>query len=557
MTEAANCAIHFYQDAFVPNASRVYGRQSAGSGFLQAFARHSDVATLYCCSRDKKSFSLFGQEVKEVNPSAALKWIPYSNLETLRSVGCLYQPDPYIASLAWHRRRLGSDSASLCGVTHTLCTSAIMDALGDLLVAPIEPWDALICTSQCTKAVVEHVLHSWQEYLHDRFGGEAPIQCQLPVIPLGVDCDAFDIKEAKSDLRWKIRQEFGIPADELVVLYVGRLSYAEKAHPVAMYLAIEEVARRTRKRLHLVQFGWFSNPQVQEQFIDGARKICPSVTAHFLSDRSDLTGTIWHAADIFISLSDNVQETFGLTPIEAMAAGLPQVVSDWDGYRETVRHGVDGFRVPTVAPPPGSGHELVTRYSLGIDSYERFVGTASQSIVVDVASCVSALEQLVVNKSLREKMGETAQMRAHDTYDWRIVIAAYQSLWLELAERRTAGQGMTSTTPRPHPLLEDPFTVFAHYASCTLDSNCVLDVGPNASLGRLQLLASMRMNSFAAQLMLDEHEILAIVDLVTAEAPLLTRDLLARIPATKHASTLRTLGWLMKMDAIQVVGLSL
>jgi len=28
-----------------------------------------------------------------------------------------------------------------------------------------------------------------------------------------------------------------------------------------------------------------------------------------------------------------------------MAAGLPCVVTDWDGYKDTVRHGEDGFRV--------------------------------------------------------------------------------------------------------------------------------------------------------------------------------------------------------------------
>ena len=46
--------------------------------------------------------------------------------------------------------------------------------------------------------------------------------------------------------------------------------------------------------------------------------------------------TAYAAADIFVSLSDNIQETFGLTPVEAMAAGLPVVASDWDGYRETI-----------------------------------------------------------------------------------------------------------------------------------------------------------------------------------------------------------------------------
>ena len=52
------------------------------------------------------------------------------------------------------------------------------------------------------------------------------------------------------------------------------------------------------------------------------------------------------AADLFVSLADNPQETFGITPLEAMAAELPCLVSDWDGYRDTVTNDV-GCRIPT------------------------------------------------------------------------------------------------------------------------------------------------------------------------------------------------------------------
>ncbi len=38
---------------------------------------------------------------------------------------------------------------------------------------------------------------------------------------------------------------------------------------------------------------------------------------------------------IFTSPIDNIQETFGLTPVEAMACGVPRLSSDWDGYRDT------------------------------------------------------------------------------------------------------------------------------------------------------------------------------------------------------------------------------
>ena len=51
------------------------------------------------------------------------------------------------------------------------------------------------------------------------------------------------------------------------------------------------------------------------------------------------------AADLALSLVDNTQETFGLAVAEAMAAGLPVVASDWNGYRDLIRHGVDGYLV--------------------------------------------------------------------------------------------------------------------------------------------------------------------------------------------------------------------
>ena len=54
------------------------------------------------------------------------------------------------------------------------------------------------------------------------------------------------------------------------------------------------------------------------------------------------------AASYSLSLVDCLQETFGLTPIEAMASRLPVVVSDWNGYRDTVVEGRTGYRVPKL-----------------------------------------------------------------------------------------------------------------------------------------------------------------------------------------------------------------
>ncbi|TRZ77251.1 MAG: glycosyltransferase [Deltaproteobacteria bacterium] len=74
---------------------------------------------------------------------------------------------------------------------------------------------------------------------------------------------------------------------------------------------------------------------------------CPCVRVLVADSRdADARRQSW-AADLFISLSDNIQVTFGLTPIGAMVAGMPVVVTDLDGYKETVSEEVDGFRIPT------------------------------------------------------------------------------------------------------------------------------------------------------------------------------------------------------------------
>ena len=49
------------------------------------------------------------------------------------------------------------------------------------------------------------------------------------------------------------------------------------------------------------------------------------------------------AADILVAPTDNTQETFGLSLLEAQSAGLPVVASRFDGYKDLVVDGEDGF----------------------------------------------------------------------------------------------------------------------------------------------------------------------------------------------------------------------
>jgi phosphatidylinositol alpha-mannosyltransferase len=55
------------------------------------------------------------------------------------------------------------------------------------------------------------------------------------------------------------------------------------------------------------------------------------------------------AADVFVASAVG-PESFGVALVEAMAASLPVVASDIRGYRDVVRHGIDGLLVPPHDP---------------------------------------------------------------------------------------------------------------------------------------------------------------------------------------------------------------
>src|SRR5262249_28020302 len=154
-----------------------------------------------------------------------------------------------------------------------------------------------------------------------------------------VDCDSFPSAEARAAQRPAARARLKLGADDVAFLFLGRLSYHAKAHPLPIYLALEAAAKKTGKRLVLVLAGCIFNATTKKAFLEGARLYCPSVRILQIDGRSaDARAAAWAACDVFTSFSDNIQESFGLAPVEAMAAGLPAVVSDWDGYRDTVIH---------------------------------------------------------------------------------------------------------------------------------------------------------------------------------------------------------------------------
>ena len=111
-----------------------------------------------------------------------------------------------------------------------------------------------------------------------------------------------------------------------------------------MYLALAEAAKKTEKKITILECGWYANAQTKDAFEQTQKTFRSDIRFLHVDGREmDAVDDVYAASDVFISLSDNIQETFGITPIEAMASGLPVIVSDWDGYRHSVRDGIDGF----------------------------------------------------------------------------------------------------------------------------------------------------------------------------------------------------------------------
>lgn len=496
-------AVVYSKDGYDTGGKRLLGRHAAGEGFLKSLVQHGTADSIYCCADSEATFKEFCARIQPwLQKPRRVRWIQSSRPDLLSEPGTIYRPDPALSEVVWARRFLDQRAYSVCGVTHTIATKYVMGSIGDLVTAPVQPWDALICTSAAVKTAVERVMGSWIEYLASRTGGQPKILVKLPVIPLGVDCSAFPEGLEALNARDRQRQELGIAPEDIVVLFVGRLTFSAKAHPVPMYIALERAAQRTKQKIHLIQAGWIEDPREEPDFKNSARIFCPSVNTIFADGRKpEIRVNIWSAADIFISLSDNIQETFGLTPVEAMANGLPAIVSDWNGYKESVRHEIDGFRIPTLIPPPEACLDLALNYLDNSLNWPTYMGHTSLATAVDIDACTRALCQLIQNPEMRKRMGENGRQRVREIYDWKVVIAAYEQLWRELAEIRLAAPESAHLKPGmpPHPLCDDPFRVLEHYSTQTFSNEMMLSLGTNAHPELLQHLQAIWFTSFGQE----------------------------------------------------------
>ena len=508
----------------------------------------------------------FAQTIKAQGRAEVVKVVDKSTLSALKDIGTVYYPGPGIGEHAFHRSLAGGlgpaasnphTAWSLCGITHTTSSAGAMDALAELITAPVQPWDAVICTSTAVKDNVQRLLQSQVDYLKDRLGISKLVLPMLPVIPLGIHTQDFEFTEEQKS---NARNELGVDHNTLVVLFMGRLSFHAKAHPLAMYQALQKAATTlaaTGKKIVLVECGWHANDFIEKAYQDAAAQACPDVKVITLDGRqASARQTAWAGADVFCSLSDNIQETFGIVPIEAMAAGLPVVVSDWDGYKDTVRHGVDGFRISTCMPQAGLATDLALRHALEVDTYDMYCGHTCSLVSVDIEATAQAFVQLFESAELRQQMGQAGKQRAQQLYDWRAIIAQYEALWQEQAQLRLAAQTAKQGAALQHawPARIDPFFAFESYPTQTLKPTSMLaltDLSVPDAQQRLNQYKTLAMVNFA-KLVLPTDEEVASVFKAAAHGPVSAQAMLETITPSRQAFVLRSLVWLLKLGLLRL-----
>ncbi|MFH1521274.1 MAG: glycosyltransferase [Candidatus Micrarchaeota archaeon] len=148
-------------------------------------------------------------------------------------------------------------------------------------------------------------------------------------LPNGVNISKFKKRETT------LRKKYGIPKKAIVILYAGRISFEKR-----LEILLEAFKKIEKKDRYLVIAG--SGPYLEKyKEIATAFKIKNILFTGLINDKE--FREMYSAADIFATPSDT--ETFGLTIIEAMAAGLPVVAVSKLGPKELVNNGKDGYTV--------------------------------------------------------------------------------------------------------------------------------------------------------------------------------------------------------------------
>jgi glycosyltransferase involved in cell wall biosynthesis len=201
-------------------------------------------------------------------------------------------------------------------------------------------------------------------------------------LPNGVNTNYF--KPAIRDI--ELAEKYKIKDSDKVIIFVGGLDSQHYFKGVDILLEAFSKLRSKIKDIKLLIVG---DGNLKKKYQSQAKSLGISEETIFPGwiSNEDLPG-YYNLSDVFVLPSTARTESFGIVIAEAQACGVPVVVSNWPGSRETLKDGETGFLVN-----PGDVNDLANK-----------------------------IEKLLLDDDLRKVMGEKGRIRAVELYDWKNVI---------------------------------------------------------------------------------------------------------------------------------------
>jgi glycosyl transferase family 1 len=247
---------------------------------------------------------------------------------------------------------------------------------------------------------------------------------------------------------------------------------------------------------------------------------------------------LFSGTDIFVSPGDGVPESFGLAAIEAMASGLPCILSDWDGYRETIVSGKTGFLVPTSWSILGPCVEAFEGCHI------QPVSTLAATTVLDLDALENYLKLLVEDANLRRTMGLAAREYVLANFDWSVVVPQYDDLFDQ--QLSLVRSGSLNGARREITRLSSMQSLFAHYPTQTipLDSPIFLtEAGKKWMQSPFTLGAAMAKNE-----LIDDALCVQIAEVLGAEGVLSLNRLIQKASERAGASP-----WVVQINSMRLL----
>lgn len=319
-------------------------------------------------------------------------------------------------------RNLSPAPFPITAIVHAVLFPSVVPALLTSVVHS-RSFDTFVATSEAGRTAIQSLLYQTRDSILTKFPKLQEEDVQLPRvchIPLGVNDEYLN----PTDKQWA-RRQLQIPEEAMLLLYVGRLSRRYKADLSSLLYCFCKLAH-AHPSLHLLLAGNTVHSEGEDplsEIDDEAIRRRIHVIHNF---PQALKTSIYSAADIFVSPVDNIQETFGISLLEAMAAGLPVIGTNWSGYRDIVVEGQTGFLVDSyIDPHCWENADRVLSFSLP-PATEYYL---ARRTILDVHQLLDRIRTLINNDQLRAQFGEAGRRRVKDKFLWSNLILQYGSLW--------------------------------------------------------------------------------------------------------------------------------